>query len=141
MAKGERPRIRWPTSLQRRTSHTHRSSPSRLTMTDVFMLTAIAKMGSTLVTYPLLLVKSRLQVGESSRWLWSLSPPRLADVAQEGCLSASASPCPPPQAMNRHTDSDASYSGVLDAVARILRTEGISGFFKGMKVRGMLLIV
>ena len=41
-----------------------RSMPGgvRLTSLDVFALTALAKMGSTLVTYPLLLIKSRLQV-------------------------------------------------------------------------------
>ena len=34
----------------------------RLSTSDVFLLTALAKMGSTLITYPLLLIKSRLQV-------------------------------------------------------------------------------
>ena len=34
----------------------------RLTPRDVFMLSALAKLGATLVTYPMLLIKSRLQV-------------------------------------------------------------------------------
>ena len=38
----------------------------RLTTGDVFLLTALAKLGSTLCTYPLLLVKYRLQVGPPS---------------------------------------------------------------------------
>jgi adenine nucleotide transporter 17 len=33
---------------------------------DVFLLTAVAKLGSTLVTYPLLLIKSRLQAASKS---------------------------------------------------------------------------
>ena len=38
-----------------------RGSNKGLTTGDVFLLTAVAKLGSTLVTYPLLLIKSRLQ--------------------------------------------------------------------------------
>ena len=37
------------------------AAASRLSPGDVFALTALAKLGATLVTYPLLLVKSRLQ--------------------------------------------------------------------------------
>lgn len=37
--------------------------------------------------------------------------------------------------MNRGTDRDAQYTGVRDAVARILQAEGFRGFFKGMQIK------
>jgi hypothetical protein len=40
----------------------------------------------------------------------------------------------PLQATNSQTDQEARYRGVLDALVRILKTEGVLGFFKGMKV-------
>jgi len=55
---------------------------------DVFFLSAAAKLGATVVTYPLLLVKSRL-------------------------MSA-----------GKHTSSDRKYTGTLDAIERIYKTEG-----------------
>lgn len=39
------------------------AGPPKLSTGDVFMLTALAKLGATLITYPMLLIKSRLQVG------------------------------------------------------------------------------
>ena len=55
---------------------------------DVFFLSAAAKLGATVVTYPLLLVKSRL-------------------------MSA-----------GKHTSSDRKYTGTVDAIERIYKTEG-----------------
>ena len=55
---------------------------------DVFFLSALAKLGATVVTYPLLLVKSRL-------------------------MSA-----------GKHTSSDRKYTGTVDAIERIYKTEG-----------------
>jgi len=40
--------------------------PARLTTRDVFLLTALAKMGATLITYPLLVIKNRLQAMSKS---------------------------------------------------------------------------
>lgn len=36
---------------------------------DIFVLSALAKVGATLCTYPLLVVKSRLQVGVGVVWV------------------------------------------------------------------------
>ncbi|WIA37555.1 hypothetical protein OEZ86_014462 [Tetradesmus obliquus] len=66
---------------------------------DIFVLSALAKIGATLVTYPLLVVKNRLQ------------------------------------SINRHTREDMKYTGVLDAVKRMLADEGLGGFYKGMRVK------
>lgn len=55
---------------------------------DVFWLSAIAKLGATVVTYPLLLVKARLQ------------------------------------SAGKHTSQDRRYTGTLDAIERIWKTEG-----------------
>jgi len=66
---------------------------------DVFMLSAVAKLGATLATYPLLVIKSRLQ------------------------------------AANASTAADARYSGVMDALVRILGTEGVAGLFKGLRAK------
>ncbi|KAG2434409.1 hypothetical protein HYH02_012421 [Chlamydomonas schloesseri] len=43
-----------------------RPGPPKLSTGDVFLLTALAKLGATLVTYPMLLIKSRLQAMNSS---------------------------------------------------------------------------
>lgn len=41
-----------------------------LSWLDIFVLSALAKIGATLVTYPLLVVKNRLQVGvDAAAWL------------------------------------------------------------------------
>ncbi|PNW81373.1 hypothetical protein CHLRE_07g353300v5 [Chlamydomonas reinhardtii] len=42
------------------------AGPPKLSTGDVFMLTALAKLGATLITYPMLLIKSRLQAMNSS---------------------------------------------------------------------------
>jgi len=68
--------------------------------TEVFILGAIAKLGATVVTYPLLVVKSRLQ------------------AKQEG---------------GRHAALQ--YTGTLDAVAKMIRFEGLGGFYKGMRTK------
>ena len=57
---------------------------------DVFFLSAAAKLGATVVTYPLLLVKARLQ------------------------------------SAGKHTSSDRKYTGTVDAIERIYKTEGES---------------
>lgn len=70
-----------------------------LSWLDIFVLSALAKIGATLVTYPLLVVKNRLQ------------------------------------AINRHTEAEMQYTGVVDAVRRMLADEGLAGFYKGMRVK------
>lgn len=94
------------------------ASALRLTATDVFLLGALSKIGATVVTYPMIVVKSRLQ-------------------AQGCCVSSdSAGPGgeegrrPPPPCAN---GSSPHYRGTADAVARIWREEGAAGFFAGLK--------
>eukprot|EP00250_Pteridium_aquilinum_P003931 c14194_g1_i1 orf=218-1318(-) len=70
---------------------------TNVTALEVFLLGAIAKLGATVTTYPLLVVKSRLQAKQEIG----------GDKAQQ-------------------------YSGTLDATLKILRFEGIGGFYKGM---------
>lgn len=60
-----------------------RTSPA-----DVFWLSALAKLGATVVTYPLLLVKARLM------------------------------------SSGKHTSEERRYTGTLDALERIWKTEG-----------------
>ncbi len=55
---------------------------------DVFWLSALAKLGATVVTYPLLLVKARLM------------------------------------SSGKHTSEERRYTGTLDALERIWKTEG-----------------
>ncbi|BDA49053.1 Peroxisomal membrane protein PMP34 [Coccomyxa sp. Obi] len=73
---------------------TRRTSPG-----DVFWLSAVAKLGATVVTYPLLLVKARLM------------------------------------SSGKHTSEDRRYTGTLDALERIWKTEGPLGFYKGMRAK------
>jgi hypothetical protein len=35
------------------------------------------------------------------------------------------------QAINRHTEAEMQYNGVVDAVKRMLADEGVAGFYKG----------
>lgn len=68
-----------------------------LTAVEVFLLGAIAKLGATVVTYPLLVVKSRLQAK---------------------------------QEIGRNVMSR--YTGTTDAILKMIRYEGLHGFYKGM---------
>lgn len=68
-----------------------------LTAMEVFLLGALAKLGATLVTYPLLVVKSRLQAKQ--------------EIGSN--------------VMSR-------YTGTIDAIIKMVRYEGLHGFYKGM---------
>eukprot|EP00271_Cylindrocystis_brebissonii_P010316 TRINITY_DN26492_c0_g1_i1.p1 TRINITY_DN26492_c0_g1~~TRINITY_DN26492_c0_g1_i1.p1 ORF type:complete len:399 (+),score=97.27 TRINITY_DN26492_c0_g1_i1:757-1953(+) len=68
--------------------------------TEIFLLGAIAKLGATVITYPLLVVKSRLQAKQ--------------DIGQ---------------------DASTRYSGTLDAILKMIRHEGLAGFYKGMSTK------
>lgn len=39
------------------------------------------------------------------------------------------------QAMNRLTEKEAQYLGVMDAALKILKNEGMLGFFKGLRIK------
>lgn len=39
------------------------------------------------------------------------------------------------QSINRHTEEEMRYTGVFDAVKRMLADEGFAGFYKGMRVK------
>lgn len=67
---------------------------------EVFLLGAIAKLGATVVTYPLLVVKSRLQAKQ--------------DIGGNKALQ---------------------YTGTFDAIIKMIRYEGLSGFYKGMSTK------
>lgn len=70
---------------------------TNVTALEVFILGALAKLGATVATYPLLVVKSRLQAKQQIG----------SDKAQQ-------------------------YSGTFDAILKMIRFEGIGGFYKGM---------
>ncbi|XP_062216333.1 peroxisomal nicotinamide adenine dinucleotide carrier-like [Phragmites australis] len=70
---------------------------NNLAAMEVFLLGAIAKLGATVVTYPLLVVKSRLQAK---------------------------------QEIGRNVMSR--YTGTIDAILKMVRYEGLHGFYKGM---------
>ncbi|GJP84080.1 hypothetical protein CLOP_g14170 [Closterium sp. NIES-67] len=70
-----------------------RGGAKSATSTEIFLVGALAKIGATLATYPMLVVKSRLQA--------------------------------------RHTAGQR-YSGMLDAIFKIVRQEGMLGFYHGM---------
>ncbi|XVE90917.1 hypothetical protein DITRI_Ditri20bG0114600 [Diplodiscus trichospermus] len=67
---------------------------------EVFLLGAIAKLGATVTTYPLLVVKSRLQAKQEIGGNISLR-----------------------------------YSGTVDAIIKMIRYEGLPGFYKGMSTK------
>uniref|UniRef100_A0A0E0CI71 Peroxisomal nicotinamide adenine dinucleotide carrier n=1 Tax=Oryza meridionalis TaxID=40149 RepID=A0A0E0CI71_9ORYZ len=88
-----------PTLIMRlRSKRSGKELPKKnLTAMEVFLLGAIAKLGATVVTYPLLVVKSRLQAK---------------------------------QEIGRNVMSR--YTGTIDAIIKMIRYEGLHGFYKGM---------
>ncbi|XP_021893527.1 peroxisomal nicotinamide adenine dinucleotide carrier-like [Carica papaya] len=72
----------------------------RISALEVFLLGATAKLGATVTTYPLLVVKSRLQAKQ--------------EIGGSNSLR---------------------YTGTVDAIIKMLRYEGISGFYKGMSTK------
>ncbi|XP_061966774.1 peroxisomal nicotinamide adenine dinucleotide carrier-like isoform X1 [Populus nigra] len=71
-----------------------------VTALEVFLLGALAKLGATVSTYPLLVVKSRLQAKQ--------------EIGGNNLLR---------------------YSGTLDAIVKMIRYEGLTGFYKGMSTK------
>ncbi|KAL2610432.1 hypothetical protein R1flu_029005 [Riccia fluitans] len=76
------------------------------TATEVFAIASIAKLGATVVTYPLLVVKSRLQAKQ--------------EIGGDQALQ---------------------YSGTADAVVKMVRYEGLLGFYKGMSTKIVLSVL
>ena len=72
----------------------------RISALEVFLLGATAKLGATVTTYPLLVVKSRLQAKQ--------------EIGGSNSLR---------------------YTGTVDAIIKMIRYEGISGFYKGMSTK------
>jgi adenine nucleotide transporter 17 len=90
---------------------------ARLSATEVFLLSALAKIGATVLTYPMIVVKSRLQA--------------------QGCATAGGGGEGEPDCGGGGGGGGAGgdYRGTADAVARIWREEGCGGFFAGMRAK------
>ncbi|KAF8048948.1 hypothetical protein N665_2346s0004 [Sinapis alba] len=73
---------------------------TNVTALETFLLGAVAKLGATVTTYPLLVVKSRLQAKQVTT----------GDKRQH-------------------------YKGTLDAILKMIRYEGLHGFYKGMSTK------
>ncbi|CAK9135729.1 unnamed protein product [Ilex paraguariensis] len=71
-----------------------------VTALEIFLLGALAKLGATVVTYPLLVVKSRLQAKQVAGG-----------------------------------DKRHHYRGTSDAITKMMRHEGFSGFYQGMNTK------
>lgn len=78
----------------------NRKGADGFTALEIFLLGAVAKLGATVVTYPLLVVKSRLQVKQG-----------------------------------HDDDKRHQYKGTFDAITKMIRYEGLSGFYKGMSTK------
>ncbi|RID61433.1 hypothetical protein BRARA_E00583 [Brassica rapa] len=73
---------------------------NNVTALETFLLGAVAKLGATVTTYPLLVVKSRLQAKQVTT----------GDKRQH-------------------------YKGTVDAILKMIRYEGLHGFYKGMSTK------
>ncbi|KAF2568955.1 hypothetical protein F2Q68_00024066 [Brassica cretica] len=73
---------------------------NNVTALETFLLGAVAKLGATVTTYPLLVVKSRLQAKQVAT----------GDKRQH-------------------------YKGTVDAILKMIRYEGLHGFYKGMSTK------
>lgn len=99
--------------------HRRREDPTvKLTAWEVFLAASFAKMGATVLTYPVLLVKTRLQASEGRR--------RGRADARDGTWRRSRS-----EDFSEEKDF-ASYDGAFDAIRRIAREEGVLAFYRGM---------
>ncbi|GLT92998.1 hypothetical protein SLE2022_108060 [Rubroshorea leprosula] len=78
----------------------HKQGNNGVTALEIFLLGALAKLGATVVTYPLLVVKARLQAKQITT------------------------------GDRRHH-----YKGTSDAILKMTRYEGFSGFYKGMSTK------
>lgn len=87
-----------------------------LTAWEVFVAASLAKMGATVLTYPVLLVKTRLQASGSRGG----KKPRLTSGDDDGA---------PKTTFAREAPS---YDGAFDALRRIAREEGVAAFYRGM---------
>ncbi|KAI6676246.1 hypothetical protein NL676_037042 [Syzygium grande] len=83
--------------LNKRRALKGKSAPTAL---EIFLLGALAKLGATVVTYPLLVVKARLQAKQATT------------------------------GDRRHH-----YKGTSDAILKMIRYEGLYGFYKGMSTK------
>lgn len=123
---------------------------------DIFLLSAAAKVVATLVTYPMLVIKNRLQVRrgvggvpmlglgtrgggwgreqKSHSWLQQLSPTGCVTATHGFSLVICHLPHPS-QAINRHTEESMQYQGVWHAIRSMAAAEGLVGFYKGMRVK------
>jgi adenine nucleotide transporter 17 len=84
----------------------------------VFVAASLAKMGATVLTYPVLLVKTRLQASAGKNR--GGKKPRLTSGDDEGA---------PKTTFAREAPS---YDGAFDALRRIAREEGVAAFYRGM---------
>ena len=89
-----------------------------LTTWEVFVAASLAKMGATVLTYPVLLVKTRLQASAGKNR--GGKKPRLTSGDDEGA---------PKTTFAREAPS---YDGAFDALRRIAREEGLAAFYRGM---------
>ena len=89
-----------------------------LTTWEVFVAASLAKMGATVLTYPVLLVKTRLQASAGKNR--GGKKPRLTSGDDEGA---------PKTTFAREAPS---YDGAFDALRRIAREEGVAAFYRGM---------
>ncbi|RWR78345.1 peroxisomal nicotinamide adenine dinucleotide carrier-like protein isoform X1 [Cinnamomum micranthum f. kanehirae] len=78
----------------------NKSGFKNVTALEIFLLGALAKLGATVSTYPLLVVKSRLQAKQ--------------EIGKNNALR---------------------YTGTLDAIIKMIRYEGLPGFYKGMSTK------
>ncbi|KAL5710411.1 hypothetical protein ACHQM5_020974 [Ranunculus cassubicifolius] len=90
----------YETLLQNLKTRRALSKKGKVTALEVFLPGAIAKFGATVVTYPLLVVKSRLQAKQVTGG-----------------------------------DKRMQYKGTLDAILKMIRYEGLYGFYKGMSTK------
>ncbi|KAI4321711.1 hypothetical protein MLD38_035060 [Melastoma candidum] len=79
---------------------TNKKNAKDVSAWEVFLLGALAKLGATIATYPLLVVKSRLQAKQ--------------EIGGNVALR---------------------YTGTFDAIIKMIRYEGLAGFYKGMSTK------
>ena len=102
----------------------HAKRKPKATAMDAFVLGAMAKIGATLVTYPMLVIKSRLQVGKRHEEVLLENNKKSDDDKKMATTTTST------------MSSKKEYDGILDCVGDLYRNEGgFLAFYDGLTTK------
>jgi adenine nucleotide transporter 17 len=120
-----------PSRQQQQESSTCSSSVVRLSASEIFIASALAKIGATVATYPMIVIKSRMQAGSKQ-----------GGVQYSGTLNAITRTLKVSRWVNGALRSlpcarknTLLFSDLVSGRVLLLQDEGLGGFFKGLQAK------